>query len=326
MSIQRWADDAMFPAVPMEDNAGLPRVRLLWMTPDPLGANAAMCRMYEGLPCYSLDDIDDAERRRYFETVQNTKLKAPLESIKLHFFIEGISRSTTHQLVRQRTAAYAQESLRFAVKESIEVIEPPTIRALGNSPKDQLRREVWDNAVATLWQAYTFLVEDGIPAEDARELLPHATATRLHYVTDLRNLVEHAGNRLCTQAVPVWRLIFSGIVDCIRNYDPSDQHPMYSNAREWQFHTIADSMLFRPACYQQGKCPFNSDIDRGCTIRSRVDAFAKHGIPSSVWPNGAIVQSSTEDEGAKGSDFVIPGIRDEEWAVDINAGRTHRAG
>lgn len=306
MSIQRWADDAMFPAIPMEDNAGLPRVRLLWMTPDPLGAIAAMARMYEGKPCYSLEDIDNMERARYFEQIQKTKLQAPFESVKLHFFIEGISRSTTHQLVRQRTAAYAQESLRFAVKENIEVIEPPTIRALTNSPKDQLRREVWNNALSQIWQAYTFLVEDGIPAEDARELLPHATATRLHYVTDLRNLVEHAGNRLCTQAVPVWRLIFAGIVDAIRNY--GNQVGSFSKLSDaWQFETIADSMLFRPACYQQGKCPFNSDIDRGCTIRSRVDSFAARGIPSSEW----------------GRAIPFP-ILDEEWAVDINAGRTHR--
>ena len=33
----------------------------------------------------------------------------------------------------------------------------------------------------------------GVPAEDARGLLPTNIATRLHYRTDLRNLVNTAG-------------------------------------------------------------------------------------------------------------------------------------
>lgn len=318
MSIQRWGDDAMFAAEPIQSNDGLPSVHLLWMTPDPLGAIAAMARMYEGKPCFSMSDISDDERRRYFESIQHTKLKAPFESVKIHFFIENISRSTTHQMVRQRTAVYAQESLRFAVKESIEVVEPPTIRAISrkdyHSPIEQDIMSAWDSALASIWKAYNFLVENGIPAEDARELLPHATATRIHYVTDLRNLIEHAGNRLCTQAVPVWRIIFTQIVAAIRDY-PNQMKTTTREGTRWQFETIANSMLFRPACYQEGKCPFSSDIDRGCKIRARVDANARVPRPPEVWD---------QDYGTTPSGPIIPAIYPEEWLLDINAGRTRR--
>lgn len=571
MSLSKWGDDAMFPAVPMRDHGKRPGIYLLSMNADPLGSIAALARMYEGKPTYSLDDITNQERMRYFESIQHTKLQAPFEAVKLHFFIEGISRSTTHQMVRQRTATYclsgdttvftirksrrytlaelyekwsaggrgmgplsrmkirtvtneglvvyrqiksvmqsgekkvyelrthdgrsikasrdhlfwqpdgswkrlgdlhvggevvsigykfseeaklnmrnaprsrwskeakenfskwclenrggkkpefytgidvghrtaqalfrykkangcyycgdrlgkielahldgdpdnnvdmnvqalcvpchrafdqggypmktysarivsihkvgaemtydlemagefqrfvanglvvhnSQESLRFAVKENVEVVEPPTIRGLGNSPNDQMLDTVWTNCLDTVWKAYNVLVENGIPAEDARELLPHATSTRIHYVTDLRNLVEHAGNRLCTQAVPVWREIFTGIVDAIRNYPAVDPFPVRPGDA-WQFKAIADSMLFRPACYQEGKCPFDSDIDRGCTIRERVTLFAKNGVPSTEWHKDYL-----NDHGV----LSIPAIRPEEWLLNTEAGRTHK--
>ena len=115
--VQKWADQAMFEAAPIE--GGTIKVSLLWATPDPLGAVAAMCRMYEGIPTHDLYNVSHQERIKYWDQIQKTHLKAPLESIVFHFFIEGVTRAFTHQMVRQRTAVYAQESMRFAVKENM---------------------------------------------------------------------------------------------------------------------------------------------------------------------------------------------------------------
>ena len=198
-AIRKWADEAMFVAAPMQAMASpegniIPTVTLLSMTPDPLGAVAAACRMYEGKPTYDLTDITDEERVHYWNQANATHLKAPLEFIDLHFFVEGVTRSFTHQMVRQRTAVYAQESLRFAVKENIasEVSMPPSLAALKD---DDPRRVIWDKTMEQIDVAYNGLVASGVPAEDARGLLPHATTTRLHYKTNLRNLAEHAGDR-----------------------------------------------------------------------------------------------------------------------------------
>jgi flavin-dependent thymidylate synthase len=300
-SIRKWADEQQYVAQPMqakrsEEGFIVPTVKLLWMTPDPLGANAAMGRMYKGIPTYSMADITDEERAQFFTDSLATHLKAPLESIKFHFFIEGVSRSFTHQMVRQRTAVYAQESLRFAVKEELadEVSVPPSVAAL---PMNHPTRQKWDEAIAQVSDTYNFLVANGIPAEDARGLMPHAVTTRLNYITDLRNLAEHAGNRLCTQAQFEWRMVFLGIVDAIRKYTPDFRwlHPNlwedaavdWNNTFRWQQQMIADSALFRPICYQLGKCPFKASFDRACTIRSRVDEFATNGVPSSQWHEDA---------------------------------------
>lgn len=281
--LARWADSAMFESAPMQaeqkgDNI-YPKVHLLWATPDPMGAVAAACRMYEGKPTYQLEDITDEERYHYWEQVKKTHLKAPLEFVKLHFFLEGVTRSFTHQMVRQRTAVYAQESLRFAVLTQLSdrVAYPPSLEGV---EEDDLLKHEWDEAVATIDRVYNDLVNRGMPAEDARGLLPHNVTTRLHYCTDLRALLDHAGNRLCTQAQFEWRYAFAGIVEAIRTHQP--QWPAPARTR-WQFEHIADDNVFRPKCFQLGHCPFTAEFDRGCTIRDRVQAGQWSEIHDAEW-------------------------------------------
>lgn len=303
--IERYADGAMFQAAPMKSVT--PQVHLLTMTADPLGAIAAACRMYEGKPTYSLDDITDDDRRKYWDNMQRTHLLAPLEFVDLHFFMEGVDRAFTHQLVRQRTAVYAQESMRFAVKDNMaqEAAKPPSVTSAAPSIQ-----EFWQETLQSIQDAYNFLVANGIPAEDARGILPHCVTTRIHYKTNLRNLVDHAGNRLCTQAQFVWRMVFAGIVDQINDY-PRNRPGPTSLLTNWQFRHISQSNMFRPVCYQQGRCPVKADFDRGCTIRGRVDAFARAGVPSSEWGVG-IGRPNYHESG-------IETIRVEEWLLDPRA-------
>lgn len=328
-AVQKWADTAMFASEPLDATTG-PSVHLLSMNPDPLGEIAAACLMYQGVVVKDLADITDEQRRKAFEQIKATKLKAPFEFVKMHFLLEGVTRSFTHQMVRQRTAVYAQESLRFAVvgeEFTSRVALPPSLAetrsyeswaeeaqiALGldrivpeediqewverhASARDKARFQ-WDEAVRVVGLSYHMLVNNGIPAEDARGLLPHNITTRLHYATDLRALVDHAGNRLCTQAQFEWRTVFVKLVQAIRKfpytngvphvynvYVDDPHHGRYRAAREsaWQFDLIAD--LFRPACYLTGKCEFAAqDLDRKCKIRPRVDANHDAGRSPETW-------------------------------------------
>ena len=283
--MQRWADPAMFSAEPVE---GL-SVKLLSATPDPLGSIAAASNIYKGKVIRDKRDLTDIERVDFFEDIQKTHLQAPLEYMDLHFLLEGVTRSFTHQLVRQRTAVYAQESMRFAVKEDLvsEAVKPPSLIDEGQSSvfktkKDQeLACSVWDGAIEAIDEAYKVLVNMGVPAEDARGLMPHATPTRVHYKTNLRGLADHAGNRLCTQAQFEWREVFTLMIKAIYNY--SSDGPDWQKDDGWQFMRIAESNLFRPVCFTQGKCPFNASFDRGCTIRPRVEEGKFDEIKVDEW-------------------------------------------
>lgn len=298
----RWADGAMFEAAPMK--AKVPHVSLVSATSDPLGAIAAACRMYKGIPTYSLSEVTDDERRQYWLDVQKTELKAPLEFVDMHFFIEGVTRSLTHQMVRQRTAVYAQESMRFAVKDLSQSLGLPT----GWQSWTTDQKDAWNSAMANIDETYKFLVNNGIPGEVARDLLPHATLTRLNYKTNLRNLVTEAGKRLCTQAQFPWRMVFAGIRKSIHDHQPNG----------WQWELIAsDHLSFSPVCYQKGKCGFKAEFDRGCTIRERVDQFEENGVPSSEWHKPYYSSPYGPDEV---SDTAIDPIDPREWMLDSTAG------
>lgn len=350
-AVTRWADEAMFKAEEIDATAG-PRVYLLWMTPDPLGAISAACKMYKGEVVRDLSTITDAERLEYFEQVQRTKLKAPFEFVKFHFMIEGVTRAFTHQMVRQRTAAYAQESLRFAVKEDMPVGLPPSLAGTEEAwesaeltsddieaDKDLYMRAEWESAISHIRSAYNRLIEMGVPAEDARGLLPHNVLTRLHYTTDLRALLDHAGNRLCTQAQFEWRLVFSRIMEAIRdtgiarNYGwirgvPFKADDANGTSRVWMARELLDA--FRPVCFQTGKCEFKANFDRHCSIRERVNAFEKHGVPSDEWEQGKDFGPESRNvflgdilpwSDRKSGNQIIPGIKPGEWLLDSGAAR-----
>jgi hypothetical protein len=180
-------------------------------------------------------------------------------------------------MVRQRTAVFAQESMRFAVKDKIAARPGPITQTQRSA------MQKWGEHMERTWELYNWMIANGIPAEEARGVLPHDTLTRLNFKTNLRNLIDHAGNRLCTQAQFEWRIVFIGIVQAIRKYIseyncPADQMlkdegVLHVQAEgEWQWQLIADSGVFKPVCFQVGHCPFNADFDRGCTIKPRVEA------------------------------------------------------
>lgn len=355
--IEKWADEAMFKAEPLKASDG-PKVFMLAGTPDPLGAVAAMSKMYKGEVVRNFADVTDDERRDYLQQILKTKLKAPLEAVKVHFMVEGVTRSFTHQMVRQRTAVYAQESLRFAVKEDMAdgVALPPSIAHVNRLdvelPSDhewdrfsneERMRVLWDEAVEYIGQRYNMLINMGMPAEDARGLLPHNITTRLNYVTDLRALQDHAGNRLCTQAQFEWRMVWVKIIEAMRDYctsgcdredltthdgDLIKQTTFHEFCDNWQWKAIAD--IFRPVCYLTGKCEFRADFDRKCSIRPRVDANHEIGRPSSEWDEQYEKDGASGDHGdcgpgycksKSGEPVLIGAIQPAEWLLDPAAAR-----
>ena len=361
--LQRWADPAMYTAEPIDSNSG-PKVTVLHMTADPLGAIAAFSGIYSGKVYRAYSEVSDKERRQALEDMTRTALQAPLETVDIHFLIEGIDRSITHQMVRQRTAVYAQESLRFAVKEELPTSRPPSLsgtdhysesrtmlrtETYGRLSKAQQQRILWDATLENMHSAYAELVAAGMPAEEARGLLPHCTLTRIHYKTNLRNFLVEAGKRLCTQAQFDWRLVFAQMADAIRYYGSSQvyqvlRHPVVSDDPEvnskfkkvnftesaaWQYEAIAG--LLRPVCYLTGKCEFMARADRHCKIRNRVEANASIGRRPAEWEteldavvgNPVVVgvgpHSVVRD--VEGTPVFIGAIQPAEWLLDPGAAR-----
>lgn len=117
-----------------------------------------------------------------------------LEFANFTFKIEGISRACTHQLVRHRSNHYAQRSQRYCVENGFSYVTPPTIA------RSDKASEVYNDCMSYLHETYDKLVSIGIPAEDARMVLPNACCSVIRVNLDGRNLIHLCNERLCACA------------------------------------------------------------------------------------------------------------------------------
>ncbi|MEM0453440.1 MAG: FAD-dependent thymidylate synthase [Sulfolobales archaeon] len=135
--------------------------------------------------------------REYSEDLSNwvlegVKYPSVLEHVVFTFYIEGISRVTSHQLIRHRLASYTQESQRYSAIGKDYII-PETVTKAGFS-------ERYKRFMEEAFKLYDELVNAGIPYEDARYVLPQAVTTRLIMTLNLRELLHIACLRLSGSA------------------------------------------------------------------------------------------------------------------------------
>jgi len=118
-----------------------------------------------------------------------------LEHASYTFAVDGVSRALTHQLVRHRLASFNQQSQRY-VKfiDGLNVITPESISG------DAERQKVFDEAIEAGLAAYEKLIEAGVPAEDARYLLPNAAETKIVITMNVRELLHFFEMRCCNRA------------------------------------------------------------------------------------------------------------------------------
>jgi thymidylate synthase (FAD) len=153
--------------------------------------------------CYSADypiDIyenatDEEKMLKLIERVIGSGHYSTIEHIQVSFAISNVSRACTHQLVRHRHMSFSQKSQRY-VKEKgqFDYLIPPTIE------KNPELKEKFEKFMSEISDKYLEFTEAGIPAEDARFVLPNACATSMVASLNLRELIHIANLRLCTRA------------------------------------------------------------------------------------------------------------------------------
>lgn len=143
----------------------------------------------------SFQDVVDMpydEKIAIYEGMKDT-IQSPFEFVDFTFLITGVSRSFTHQLVRTRNASYAQESLR-AVK--------PTQGCYDHGNPDVAE------AQEIIMHRYEDMVKDGVPYQEAREMLPTGVKTSILMKVNLRELAKMAEVRLCTRTAGEYQQVF----------------------------------------------------------------------------------------------------------------------
>jgi len=124
--------------------------------------------------------------------IANT-IRSSWEFIDYTFEITGVTRAFTHQFVRTRTASYAQQSQRSVVMKDLQVLVPGTIKGAD-------RELAWNKAVTAMKSGYARLIELGVPAQDARGLLPTNVLTNVVAKMNLRTVADLVGKRVNLRA------------------------------------------------------------------------------------------------------------------------------
>ena len=161
------------------------RVELVSYTADP-----------ERLCCAAAKLTHEPEDRDFIEMMQDTSddhigkilkhiLQLGHESVIEHasftFYIEGVSRALTHQLVRHRVASYSQQSQRYVSLNNFTYVIPEKIE---ERPYLKARFEETMQRIA---EEYAALQEE-VPTEDARAVLPNACTAKIVVTMNAREL------------------------------------------------------------------------------------------------------------------------------------------
>lgn len=172
-------------------------VELLQYPEHPERAVATAARLcYAPVGATELMETMPPERvQSVLSTIMKSGHFSTLEHVSYTFAVDGVSRALTHQLVRHRLASFNQQSQRYVkFAGDVEVVKPPTVAAQEDTSL------VFDEAIDAVVDAYHKLLDAGVPAEDARYLLPNAAETKIVITMNIRELLHFLSLRCCNRA------------------------------------------------------------------------------------------------------------------------------
>jgi thymidylate synthase (FAD) len=162
-----------------------------------------------------------------------------LEHSVFTFEIDGISRVALAQLTRHRLASFSVQSQRYVKQSEAEVVVPMSVE------RSELGEEA-ELLIRSSRRLYDLMIENGVPEEDARYILPQGITTRLILTMNCRELLHFFSLRTCNRA-------------------------------QWEIRQLADEML--RLCRE--KCPVIFDkAGPGC-VRGRCPEKRPCGHPRS---------------------------------------------
>ncbi|MDR2811720.1 MAG: FAD-dependent thymidylate synthase [Endomicrobium sp.] len=172
-------------------------VKLLKSTKDAEKICAVAARL-----CRSATKIDDIDENFATDKVKDLLSKvissehhSVLEHASFTFGVEGVSRALLAQLTRHRIASFSVQSQRYVkFKSGIDFVVPNTIK------KDEKLLEKYNNFLESTKSLYKEFLDAGIPAEDARYILPNAATTQIIITMNARELRHFFSLRCCNRS------------------------------------------------------------------------------------------------------------------------------
>ncbi|MBY9001192.1 MAG: FAD-dependent thymidylate synthase [Candidatus Heimdallarchaeota archaeon] len=153
-----------------------------------------------GLICYSGEKVFEKIKEKaalkpdeYLAAIIKSGHLSIIEHNVFVFYISGISRVTSHQLIRKRLASFSQQSQRYVSAENFEYIIPEDIK---QSPFAEKYKDIVNQS----HELYQEMVSTDITKEDARYILPNATSTQLIASMNGHALIDLLVRRICLRS------------------------------------------------------------------------------------------------------------------------------
>jgi thymidylate synthase (FAD) len=165
-----------------------------------------------GKLCYAhntkhIFNSDSKESGQFVQKLKKMGHTSPLEHTIFSFYLEGISRAMTHQLVRHRIASYSQRSQRYVDHKNFEYIVPPDLEGkkleIDGKHIDAITyfKQTMDLINERYIKLRDALGQSGEKVnEDARYILPNACETKILVTMNARELLHFFEERLCMRA------------------------------------------------------------------------------------------------------------------------------
>lgn len=156
------------------------------------------------------------------------------EFVDYTFLVQGVTRAFTHQLVRTRTASYAQQTMRVLnVSQGTgwDYLTGPSILV------DHERHAIYDKAMTNIDHAYKSLIAHGAAVEDARGVLPTNIKTNIVVKMNMRTLVEMVRKRRGSRTQGEYREFLEAMGTAVRSV-----HPWIDLFIERDFDKAADDL------------------------------------------------------------------------------------
>ncbi len=121
---------------------------------------------------------------------------SPLEQVVFWFAIANVSRSLSHQFVRHRIGiSFEQQSQRYVKfkQDKLAFVMPESWERAG-------MRDEFEGLLDKTSDLYARALKAGIPAEDARFVLPNAAPTNFHVMVNFAEMLHICDLRLCVRA------------------------------------------------------------------------------------------------------------------------------
>lgn len=173
-----------------------------------------------GRTCYKSEDkITDGSAEKFVRGIIKRGHEAVIEhgSLTVRFICD---RGVSHEIVRHRLAAYAQESTRYCSYDKnqfgseITVIRPSTFDV--NTPVYR----IWKRSCEHAEVAYFDLLNEGCTPQEARSVLPSSLKTEVVMTADLREWRHFLKLRCAMAAHPDIRVVANMLLSILKQNYP----------------------------------------------------------------------------------------------------------